>query len=231
MDSSAAAAVVDAKYYGDVLDVGSLINALYKEADKTGVDLGEIVPERTSPVSRYCTAKVSSLRGVVRASLISGERFFSLAFDNAIADFQWGGGGTGDLGRVVAALAAWRDGVAVKDMRERFPFINFAEMGVSFEGGTMVEDAWRHLLRFSETTGRSQLVKAIYSEKKLHHLFPFFSHETLWLAFNPLDRGGAAIGIDQLPGGHYRISGDVANQQTTTSLPALVAALLLVVDE
>lgn len=204
MSMASFAEAPDAKYYPELVAYGGLSQALRRLAEDRGLDLGDVRPASDRGLSVYRTAEAASSRGLIRISTVLNRRAFSISMDSAEGDFVWANGSTTTLGDVAEVIDAWRSGVLLAPLRERFPFIEFSKMAEGYECGEPAETAWGILLADDNRISHREMLAALRSNSRLSGMFPFFSHDVLRLAIDPFKRDAGEICI--APQGNGRFS-------------------------
>ncbi|MFJ3235721.1 DUF6193 family natural product biosynthesis protein [Streptomyces sp. NPDC086787] len=125
--------------------------------------------------------------------------------DSAEGDFVWANGSTASLGDIAEVIDAWRSGVLLVPLRERFPFIEFSEMAEGYERGEPVETAWRIVLADDNHISHREMLAALRSNSRLNGMFPFFSHNVLRLAIDPYSRDAGEICIELQGDGRFSV--------------------------
>ncbi|WP_329119293.1 DUF6193 family natural product biosynthesis protein [Streptomyces sp. NBC_01465] len=203
MQGASFAEAPDAKFYPELVEFGGLSRALRRVAEERSLDLGDVRPGSEQGLSVYRTVEADSSRGPIRVSTVLNRRAFSISIDSAAGDFVWAYGSATTLEDLADVIDAWRSGVLLAPLQERFPFIDFSKMAEGYERGTPVETAWNILLSEDTYDSRREMVAALHSRPRLSELFPFFSHEVLRLAVDPFDRDAGEICIELQVNGLY----------------------------
>ncbi|WP_306971706.1 hypothetical protein [Streptomyces canus] len=125
--------------------------------------------------------------------------------DSSRGAFVWASGGTADLNEVAALVDAWRNGISLRALVERFPFMAYDRLSLGYEDGTPIETQWDILLNSQEFTEYRNMLLRVRVNTYLGKMFPFFSHETLRLVKDCFDRNSEGIFIDPRPDGSYFI--------------------------
>ncbi|MGW2426827.1 hypothetical protein ACWC0C_48240 [Streptomyces sp. NPDC001709] len=195
--------VLDAEHYPDLVLSGGLVAALCQAAAETGVSLGQIGPVSKHGGAAFKTATTSAARGEIVVRLGKGRRIFSISLDSSRGAFVWASGGTRDLKEVVKLMDAWRNGMSLRELGERFPFMAYDRLSLGYEDGTPVETQWAILLGAPEFSEYRGMLLKVHVNTHLGKMFPYFSHETLRLASDCFDRSSSGIFIDPRPDGSY----------------------------
>jgi len=170
------ATVLDAGHYADLVEHCGLAATLGRISRELGIELGEIRPTSEWPPAVYKTAQVASDRGPMRISLGLGRRFFSVALDNADANFVWASGGSTDLRQVVEVLDAWRRGATLRELGESHPFMRYSRLSQGYENGNPVETQWDIVIGDDTFRAYRRLLQALNADPDLRRAFPYFSH-------------------------------------------------------
>jgi len=221
----------DAEFYPELVEHGGLAEALGHLAEDRHLDLGDVRPGSNRGLSVYRTAETESARGLIRISTVLNRRAFSISMDSAEGDFVWACGSAPALGDVAEVIDAWRRGVLLGPLRERFPFIEFSKIAEGHERGTPVETAWSLLLADDTYISHREMLTALHSRRRLSELFPFFSHEVLRLAFDPLDREAGEVRIESHSDGRYCVTSSLGGEiPADIGLADLVDAIASLVE-
>ncbi|MFI9102510.1 DUF6193 family natural product biosynthesis protein [Streptomyces fildesensis] len=119
--------------------------------------------------------------------------------------FTWAEGATDDLGDLVEALAAWRDGVSVDDFAGMFTFMMPGRLARAHESGDPVLAQWNWLRTAEEFSEERPLVEAAYADGRFGYFFPVLSHGTLRLRSVHRQQGDEEVSITPLSGDSYRV--------------------------
>jgi hypothetical protein len=146
----------------------SVAETLAEAAAREGVDIGDVTPG--SGDREAINANLGSDRGFISVTTEPDGQFQVLFADGGI---EWARGWTTDPGEVVRAIAAWRSGVRLRALTERFPFMRTSGLAQAHEDGRALEYRWEKLLERPDT---APLVRALRAHPVLGVLEPTVSH-------------------------------------------------------
>lgn len=197
----------------DLPELGGLQRALARESRQRGIDLGSM--EGATSAASFedpSSAKLTSARGTIMVYLGAEERRFYIS----IADVQhsWTEGATDDVGAVVEVADAWRNGVTLRELNSRFPFMEYSDLAQAYEDGDPVAIQWGALLHGDEFAEYRQLTREVYADERLRSLFPFYSMGMLRLSKDHTSRQAGEIRISPLRGGGYRVGSTASDGAT-----------------
>ncbi|MBS2539915.1 hypothetical protein KGQ20_44955 [Catenulispora sp. NF23] len=196
----------DARFYPDLVESGSLSQALRVVADAEDLDVGNLRPGSSPELSVYRTAETDSDHGLIRVSTVLNRRAFSISIDSAKGNFVWADGSTTDLADVTRVIHAWCSGVVLAVLNARFPFMEFSRQAEGFERGNPSETAWDILLEDTYYAPQRGVLSLLCANPALSKLFPFYSHDVLRLAMDPFDRGAGEIKIERRNDGRFDVT-------------------------
>ncbi|NUP47411.1 MAG: hypothetical protein HOW97_08860 [Catenulispora sp.] len=194
-----AAEAIDASLYPDLVEAGGLAPLLRQMASTQHTDLGEVEPDTPRGRGLYVTARMTSDRGPVKVLLGLDSRRFSISLGDAETARGWASGSTPDITEAARAIEAWRHGSKLKDMTERFPFVDYPRLSQGYEDGNPVETQWSLLLEDDDFNTYRSLLAALHGDPVISHLFPYFSHWVLRLTKDPFDLDTNQIAISDSP--------------------------------
>ncbi|WP_327316925.1 hypothetical protein [Streptomyces sp. NBC_01235] len=183
-------------WYPDVTAVGGLAAAMSEAATLRGCDIG-----RVSPTPDGVTTETT--RGFVSVGLAAEERLFRV--NVSIPDFAWSIGSTDDLGLLVEAVAAWREGAPYDELRARFEFLELDEFTRALERGEPTSSQWSALLSSDFYKGQRNLLRRIHADETLRGFFPTISHGAVRLRVEPLDGASRQLLVAELEGERYEV--------------------------
>ncbi|MEU5980383.1 DUF6193 family natural product biosynthesis protein [Streptomyces sp. NPDC047315] len=212
--------------YPDVVQAGSLQNALQVVADRAGHDLA--VELTSSPGWRYVAAQVEADGRRAYALMARDERCF-------IVDCWTGGvhmatGNTQDLFAVAGAFDFWLQGPQIRELVAQWPFLRTWELAEAHERGEAVPARWRQLRKAAARTPDTalhDLVEAAFEQERLRVLSP--GRSMYWLTFS---RRAAPPICHDLPramplgDGRYRVRFPDGRLQELDSVTKAVAAII-----
>lgn len=166
------------RHYPDLVEYGGLQTTIGSIARERGIDLGVTIERSESEGQAWSVAEFASQRGAMRVHLGRGVRRFAVTLDSD-QGFVWASGSTADLLEVVEALAFWREGAKLKELSDRFPFMEFDRLSQGYEDGKPVETQWDVLIGDDTFREYRELLLALRADPELRKMFPFFSHWTL----------------------------------------------------
>ena len=217
----------EAGYYPELVDQGGLARALRSIAQDRQLDLGELRVGSNVGLGVYRTAETGSTRGLIRVSTVLNRRAFSISLDSARGHFVWANGSTSNLLEVAGVIDAWRGGILLAVLSNRFPFMEYPKISQGYEDGTPVPTQWQILIESEESyIVNRPLLLAAHENPRLSELFPFFSHGVLRLQMDCFDRSAGSIKLNQLSNGNYRVETTVLseNMVEVPSMEEAVAA-------
>jgi len=180
--------------YPDVLASGGLGAALREMARRRGRDAG--VPDwATDDVT------VETTRGYVSVDLSDEERLFRVRVH--IPGFDWEIGATDDLGLLVDAIEAWRDGAPLDVLAAEFAFLELGEFAGALDRGEPTEAQWADLL--SSDSGPADLLRRLHSDATLRDMFPTITHGAVRLQVDPLNWASQQVLVHELSDGRYEV--------------------------
>jgi hypothetical protein len=169
---------VDAAMYPDVAAHHGLAQALVESARAHGIELGDI---DTQGYHRHWTAGIDSNRGTVRVSMGADRRVFSITI--ATDMHRMASGTTHDLSDAVHVADAWRKGVRLEQLHDRFPFMTFDRVAQAYEDGDAIDVEWDELLASEGSVRMRPLLEAARIHKRLGRLTAAVSHNNLVMFF------------------------------------------------
>ncbi|QNP70223.1 hypothetical protein IAG44_12705 [Streptomyces roseirectus] len=194
---------LDSALYPDLFAAGGLIAAMELASEKKNLDLGRLYSHYASEPGRLVTAGLDSSRGRASVQLGSQSRTFYVAIRGD--GFTWAEGATDDLGDLIEALAAWRDGISIGDFVEKFHFMTPGRLARIRESGDPVPAQWNWLRTAEEFHDERSLVEAFYADGRFNRFFPILSHGALRLRSVGLQQKAREVSVTPLSGGSYRV--------------------------
>jgi hypothetical protein len=182
--------------YPDVAALGGLGPAMKEEARLRGRDLGHL-PLPADAV------RIDTPRGVVMVDLAAEERLFLLGIH--IPGFTWPIGSTDDFGRLVEAVAAWRDGMPYDEFQTRFEFVRLDEFRRALDNGEPTARQWADLLSTDYYEGQWPLLRRLHADETLRGCFPTLTHRSVRLRVDPLDGYSWQVLVAEEDGEHYEV--------------------------
>ncbi|MEU9184120.1 hypothetical protein AB0D14_06045 [Streptomyces sp. NPDC048484] len=191
--------------YPDVTAAGGLVSAM-KKAAKLG--RGEIWPEPSTSDGII----IATARGNVSVVPAAEERLFRVrvhipgcAWD--IPGFNWEIGSTDDLGLLVEAVTAWREGVPFDELAARFTFLKLDEFAGALERGEPTASQWADLLSAEFHRGQWSLLRRLHSDEVLGNMFPVISHRAVRLRVDLFDGASRQVRVYEPDEGRYEVCG------------------------
>ncbi|WP_146075271.1 hypothetical protein [Streptomyces sp. Ru71] len=173
------------RYYPDLVENGGLRPAILAIAGGRRTQLGVPTAEPTPSASPWGTAEFSSPRGAMRVVLGYGVRRFAVSLDGQ--GHVWASGSTTDLSQVVDVLVAWRQGAGLRELAERFPFMEPGRLSQAYEDGNPVQAQWDAVIGDDAFRMYREVLLALREQAGLRTFFPYVSHWTLHLDQDPQD--------------------------------------------
>ncbi|MFE7774572.1 hypothetical protein ACFU5O_11825 [Streptomyces sp. NPDC057445] len=189
--------------YPDVTAAGGLVPAI-KEAAK--LSEGEIWP---APPATDAVI-VETARGLLSVDPATEERLFRVrvhipGFTWDIPGFTWGIGSTDDLGSLVEAVAAWREGVPFDKLAVRFTFLELDEFAGALERGEPTSAQWADLLSSEFHRRQWNLLRRLHADEVLRDMFPTISHSAVRLRVDLFDGASRQALVHELDGERYEV--------------------------
>ncbi|MFJ2056963.1 hypothetical protein ACIOMM_13555 [Streptomyces sp. NPDC087908] len=182
--------------YPDVTAAGGLVAALRQEAEARGRDIG-LSPHATEAVG------METRRGYLSVDTAGGERRFRLR--TSIPDFGWDIGGTSDLGTLVDAIAAWREGVPLDALKARFDFLDLDAFTGALAAGEPTASQWAGLLSSAYYRPQRNLLHRLHADEVLRNAFPTMTHRAVRLQVDPMDHTSRQVLVEEPDEGHYSV--------------------------
>jgi hypothetical protein len=171
-----------AELYPDVAAQASLAAALQAVAAEHGLSLGDVIVNERQPLSSATISSATALRDPLGIIAGADERIWMI---NGWGQGIWlVGGKTRDLVEVARAGQSWRDGVPLREIRRRVPFVELTSLAEAAEQGPghVVAAEWRQLRQDAaevDLPGYRALIEAAHAEPRLRQLYPYTSHGML----------------------------------------------------
>ncbi|MEU0086809.1 hypothetical protein [Streptomyces sp. NPDC006274] len=175
--------------YPDVAASGGLGPAMKEAAKMSGCDIG-LPPWDTDVIS------IETARGFLLVDPATEERLFRVRVH--IPGFTWGIGSTDDLGLLVEALAAWREGTPLEELEARFTFLDLDEFTRALEIGEPTSSQWSDLLASDFHRGQWNLLRRLHADEVLRNMFPTITHGAVRLCVDPLDGTSRQVLVHEL---------------------------------
>jgi hypothetical protein len=199
MDEAAAGT---SQYGRDVVQAGDLVQAVESLARQLQVDLGTVSASRFS--KRNDSAHIDSHRGDIGVGIRADRGSFSMAI--SYGGHLLAAGDTDDLAQVVIASGAWRDGVPLASLQERFPFVRATDLGLAIDTGNQISFRWNQLLTDDELGAVRPFLRAAREDPRLGVLFPSVTHLTLVrMELDFADRTAGAVFVAQRRNGVFTV--------------------------
>ncbi|MFF4171802.1 hypothetical protein [Streptomyces sp. NPDC001744] len=186
--------------YPDVTAAGGLVTALRRTAERRGRDIG-LSPWATDADE----AVIDTPRGylTVTANTATGERSFRLRVH--IPEAGWDIGATDDLGTLVDAVAAWREGVPNGELEARFGFLNLTAFTAALEAGEPTATQWADLLSSAYHRGLRDLLRRLHADAVLRNAFPTVTHRAVRLRVDPMHWESRQVLVRETEEGRYEV--------------------------
>jgi hypothetical protein len=182
--------------YPDVTASGGLAPALREAAKLRGCDIG-LEPWATDVIS------IETARGFLSVDTAAERRLFRLGVH--IPGFTWKIGSTEDLGLLVEAVAAWREGSPLEELGERFEFMELDEFTRALENGEPTSSQWSDLLSSEFHRRQWNLLRRLRADEVLRNMFPTITHGAVRLRVDPLDGTSRQVLVHELDGQRYEV--------------------------
>ncbi|CAM5547301.1 hypothetical protein GCM10010222_26540 [Streptomyces tanashiensis] len=173
-----------------------LVAALRQAAEQRGCDIG-LSPWATEAVG------IETTRGYLSVHTTTGEGLFRLRVH--IPDFGWDIGTTGDLGTLVEAIAAWREGVSADVLEARFGFLHLDEFTGALEAGEPTASQWAGLLSSEYHRGQRDLLRRLHADEVLRNTFPTMTHRAVRLRVDPMYSMSRQVLVHEPDEGRYEV--------------------------
>ncbi|MFJ3233391.1 hypothetical protein [Streptomyces sp. NPDC086787] len=164
--------------YPDVTASGGLGPAMREAAQLRECDTG-VAPWAVDVVC------IETTRGYLSVRPATEERLFRLSV--GIPDFDWEIGSTGDLGLLVEAVAAWREGMPFDELAERFGFMELDAFAGALERGEPASSQWAELLSADFHRRQWNLLRRLHADEVLRDMFPTITHGAVRLRVDAMD--------------------------------------------
>ncbi|WP_371660782.1 hypothetical protein [Streptomyces sp. NBC_00280] len=189
--------------YPDVTAAGGLVSAM-KQAAKLGS--GEIWPD-PSAVDGII---METARGHVSVVPATEERLFrvSVSIPGSTGDvpgFSWEIGSTDDLGLLVEAVVAWREGVPFGELKAGFEFLELDEYARAIDRGEPTSSQWSLLLSTEFHRGQWNLLRRLHEDEVLRHMFPTVSHRAVRLRVDLFDGASRQVLVHEPDEERYEV--------------------------
>ncbi|MFJ5075586.1 hypothetical protein ACIP8Z_13400 [Streptomyces sp. NPDC088553] len=197
---------------------GGLVAALRQAAEQRGCDIG-LPPWATEAVG------IETTRGYLSVDTTTGEGLFRLRVH--IPDFGWDIGTTGDLGTLVEAIAAWREGQPADVLTARFDFLRLDEFTRALDAGEPTSSQWAGLLSSEYYRGQRDLLRRLHADEVLRNTFPTMTHRAVRLRVDPMYWMSRQVLVHEPEEGRYEVRrvGASAPDWAQVSGDDLIAAL------
>ncbi|MEV6245177.1 hypothetical protein AB0M38_03100 [Streptomyces sp. NPDC051742] len=182
--------------YPDVTAAGGLAAAARQAAELRGRDIG-IEPWETDAVC------IDTARGYLSVDTAAEERLFRLRVH--IPECGWDIGSTDDLGTLVEAIAAWREGVPSDELKARFDFLTLDDFTRALEAGEPTAAQWADLLSSSYYEGQRNLLRRLHADEVLRNTFPTMTHRAVRLRVDPMHWMSRQILVREPEEGRYEV--------------------------
>ncbi|MFI6009830.1 hypothetical protein ACIBAG_13565 [Streptomyces sp. NPDC051243] len=189
--------------YPDVTAAGGLVPALKEAAKLRGCDIG-LPPWATDAIG------IETARGLLSVHPAADERLFRVrvlipGFTWDSPGFSWEVGSTDDLGLLVGAIAAWREGVPFDELAARFEFLELDEFTRALETGEPTSSQWSDLLSSEFHRRQRNLLRRLHADEVLRNMFPTITHGAVRLRVHQLDGTSRQVLVHELEGDRYEV--------------------------
>jgi len=210
--------------YPDVTASGGLGPAMREAAQSRGCDTG-VAPWAVDVVV------IQTARGFLSVDPATEERLFRLIV--RIPGFDWEIGSTGDLGLLVEAVAAWREGIPLDELAERFEFLELDEFVGALERGEPTSSQWTELLSSDFNRNQWNLLHRLRADEVLRDMFPTITHGAVRLRVDAMDGTSRQVLVDDLDGERYEVMRVGVPEATWVEVPTgdLIAYLRAALNE
>lgn len=182
--------------YPDVAAHGDLAAAMTEVGKSRGCAIGAVY-------SVSGAAKVETVRGVLSVDLSAEGRSFLVSV--YVPEFTWPIGSTDDLGLLVEAVTAWREGMAFDEFEEKFPFVRLDAFVRAIENGEPATAQWSELLSSEFLRPRRDLLRRIHEDETLRVFYPTVSHGAVRLRVDAADGASRQVLVQELEGEPYKV--------------------------
>jgi hypothetical protein len=182
--------------YPDVTAAGGLDPALRREAESRGLDLGM----SPWPADAVC---IDTERGCVTVSAATDRRLFGLRVH--IPEAGWDLGTTDDLGALVEAVAAWRQGVPYGELEARFGFLDLGAFTRARAAGEPTVSQWADLLATAYHRAEWPLLRRLHADEVLRNAYPTISHHAVRLRVDPMYYMSRQVLVHEPAEGRYKV--------------------------
>jgi hypothetical protein len=164
---------VNAELYPDVVASGGLATAIRETARRLGADLGAVTTAEPQP---YSAVTMPASRGPVHVFADEGRRRFRINLWHGTRPAA--AGATAELSEVVGVTELWQRGAPLRELKDRFPFMEYTRSAQAFEDGNELEVLWVELLEDPDQHRIRPLLLAARSSERLARWYPVVSHRT-----------------------------------------------------
>jgi hypothetical protein len=193
------------EYYPDLIQDGGLPGALQRVARERGLDLGNVSSDSERWLAAPATVVADSSRGRIWINIGLSGRSFSIALGSGLG-FPWAEGKTASLEEVAAVIGAWRGGILLAPLRERFPFLGIERRAEEYERGRPpAETSWDIILADEEYSSEREMTTLLHSRPRIRSLYPDFDVLTLRLFLDFHDKAAGAIRVEPEEGGLWTV--------------------------
>ncbi|WP_181806265.1 hypothetical protein [Streptomyces shenzhenensis] len=190
--------------YPDVTAGGGLVSAVGRAAE---LGMGEIWPV-PSPIDDI--VGVETARGILSVVLATEERLFrvrvhipGITWDTP--GFTWEIGSTDNLGLLVEAVVAWREGVPFDELAARFTFLELDEFARALDKGEPASLQWAELLSTEFHRRQWNLLRRLHADEVLRRVFPTISHGAVRLRVDLFDGASRQVLVHEPDADRYEV--------------------------
>ncbi|MFE4862978.1 hypothetical protein [Streptomyces sp. NPDC056670] len=189
--------------YPDVTALGGLGPAMRRAATLRGCDIG-LPPWAADIIS------IETTRGFIAIDPSTEQRLFRVrvhipGFSETTAGFSWNIASTDDLDQLVEMVAAWRQGMSVKELKARFEFMDLDEFARAIAAGEPTSLQWSGLLSSEFHRNQWNLLRRLHTDEVLRNAFPSITHGAVRLRLDPLDSTSRQVLVHEVDGERHEV--------------------------
>jgi hypothetical protein len=182
-----------AKHYPDLFEGGGMLRTLQRIAEERDLDLGAIESDSDHV---HATVTADSDRGLIWINVAGERRAFLVRLGSELG-FPWAEGWAPSMEEVAEVIDAWRGGIPLASLKDRFPFLEISQRAMEYVlGKSLAESCWNDILADDEFRSDRDMVALLHSRPRIRVLRPEFSHRTLRLFVDPYDRSAGDIRVE-----------------------------------
>jgi hypothetical protein len=207
------------EYYADLIESGGLPQALQRIAGECGLDLGDVRSDSERWMAAPTTVVTDSSRGRIWINIAPRERSFSICLGSRLR-FPWAEGWAASLEEVAEVIDAWRGGILLASLRERFPFLDVERRAEEYERGRPpAETSWDIILTDDECSPHLEMATLLHSRPRIRSLYPEFDRQALRLFMDFRDGDAGSIRIEPEGGGLWTVWSAKDGEEVYIQLP------------